>query len=476
MKSIFTLAILATVSIASYGQDEIGVQIEQITQSAIPNGIEITTAGDDRFFVVDQLGKIMIVQSNGSVLGTPFLDITSQVPFADSQHGLLGLAFHPSYASNGKFYVYYIGSSNTGTLSEYTVSSNANVADAGSEVKLLTFDALSEDHKAGCIKFGKDGYLYIAVGDGGKRTWGANSQDLTNHLGSLLRVEVPGDGTIAIPSDNPFAGHATNKEEIWAYGLRNPWKFSFDMETGDLWIGDVGGDVWDEIDYQPFGAAGGANYGWPCYEADLSNEGNSQFETSLCDFDGEMESPVQTYFQPSPAIKVSITGGFVYRGSDKPYFDGWYIYGEAYTGEIYGTYKEGDSWEKVLLGQEDQFWVSFGQDINGEVYGLGLDFSQGSHIYKLNLQGPDVGGPLSIDHQGSEVKAYPNPATRQLNIKGFTQGNSVSLINLSGSLVREFGALNTGQINLDGIGRGVYLLKVANPDTGDQFTQRIIVQ
>jgi glucose/arabinose dehydrogenase len=217
---------------------------------------------DDRLFIVEQRGKIKILQ-NGSVLATPFLDITSKVS-PDPYGGLLGLAFHPDYASNGYFYVNYTNSSGNTRVARYRVSSNPNVANPQSETFLLSVSQPSEIHNGGNLAFGPgDGYLYIGMGDGGPgNDPDGRGQDPGSLLGKILRIDVDGGAPYAIPPDNPFVGVAGYRPEIWALGVRQPWGLSFDRLTHDLWIADVGQKAWEEVNFQAASSPGGENYGW----------------------------------------------------------------------------------------------------------------------------------------------------------------------------------------------------------------------
>lgn len=295
-----------------------------------------TNAGDGsgRIFVVEQAGRIRIIK-NGVLLGTPFLEIVSSVKSGGEQ-GLLALAFHPSYETNGFFYVMYTASrpANTGdttgsvlTLKRFSVSANADLADAGSGLVLLTIDHPAQgNHNGGTLAFGPDGYLYWSTGDGGG---GGdpyeNAQDLSKMLGKILRLDVDSATPYAIPADNPFVESPVDDPatlaEIWAYGVRNPWRISFDRLTGDLYIGDVGQGLWEEIDFQPASSAGGENYGWDMYE------GNAEYNPpneGPYDPTGKV-FPVAVY---AHGPDCSVNGGHVYRGTNFPSLSGHYFYGD----------------------------------------------------------------------------------------------------------------------------------------------------
>ena len=230
--------------------------------------VDIVNAGDSRLFIVEQRGIIKIIDGNGQVLSTPFLDIDARVGSQGNEQGLLGLAFHPDYANNGFFYVNYTNNSGDTRIARFKVSAdNPNVADPNSEKLLLPVDQPYSNHNAGDLTFGPDGYLYFGLGDGGSGGDPQNNgQTATAYLGKMLRIDVDNGDPYAIPPTNPFKDTDFYLDEIWATGLRNPWRFSFDRLTGDLWIGDVGQDAWEEIDFQPASSTGGENYGWRCYE------------------------------------------------------------------------------------------------------------------------------------------------------------------------------------------------------------------
>jgi glucose/arabinose dehydrogenase len=477
--------IFCTILMAFHTLNAQDMEFVQFTKSEINLPVEVANAGDDRMFVVEQTGRIHVVQNDGTVSSTPFLDIKSRVPFEGSQHGLLGLAFHPNYATNGKFYVNYIAANRMTTISEFSVSSNANIADPNSEVKLLEFEqpakSFADDHKGGCIKFGPDGYLYIASGDGGKGTNGANAQNLTKYMGKILRIKVTGNGTMSFPSDNPFIDNPNALNGIWAYGSRNPWKLSFDRKNGDLYIGDVGADRWDEIHYQKAGSPGGVNYGWPCFEGievweDLPSAVGcpAMDATSL---------PILTFYQSAPAIKVSIVGGFVYRGTKTPFFDGHYIYAESYTGEVIYAHKEGDDWVKETFGNKGLFLTAFGEDAEGELYGLAMKIpglaDAGNHLYKIKLIEPEVIIPPLANQSSdkiSEIKIYPNPATGYVTIEGIALDNNVKVYDLSGNLIDSKQSLSTeGNLLISGLDAGVYLLKFTDRHSNNRQVRKIIV-
>lgn len=344
-----------------------------------PVSIAHAPGDENRLFVVEKPGRIRIVNlQNGVVDATPFLDITSLVGGGTSQHderGLLGLAFHPDYANNGYFYVNYYSTSNQTVVRRYKVSANPDVADANSALTLLTIAQPASNHNGGWLAFGpNDGYLYIATGDGGGAgDQGNNAQNPNNLLGAILRIDVdnPDQGlNYGIPSDNPFVGK-NGRDEIWAWGLRNPWRNGFDRLTGDLFIGDVGQNSWEEINFQPASSGGGENYGWRCYE------GNANYNTSGCGPKSDYVFPFHVYplgGQPECAV----VSGYVYRGQDIPGLQGTYFFGDYCSAKIWSLRYDGGQISEFgnrtaqLSPSQDGHvisWItSFGEDARGELY------------------------------------------------------------------------------------------------------------
>lgn len=329
--------------------------------------------GSDRLFLLEQAGVIRIFQ-DGSLLPDPFIDIRQKVQSKGNEQGLLGIAFDPDYAKSGTFYINYTGLQGIGdtVIARYQVSANdPNRADEQSERILLTVKQPYANHNGGGLAFGPDGYLYIGLGDGGSANDPqGNGQSRDTLLGKLLRLDVSSGDPYAIPSDNPFSSGG-GKGEIWAYGLRNPWRFSFDRMTGDLYIADVGQNQWEEVDYLPAGSSGGANFGWNFREGSHSFQGRQPAETVLVD-------PI---FEYQHDLGCSITGGYVYRGKGLQEFNGVYLVSDFCSGRVWGILKAGDgNWQVKELFQTGFLVTSFGQDSNGEIYLL--DRSSGS-VYRL---------------------------------------------------------------------------------------------
>jgi glucose/arabinose dehydrogenase len=327
--------------------------------------VYVTHAGDGsgRLFVVEQKGKIWVVEG-GIVLPEPFLDLHTIVSQDAGEEGLLGLAFHPEYDSNGFFYVDYT-TPRPGAetyIVRYEVSEDPNVADPSSAQTLLNFSQPYQNHNAGMLAFGPDGYLYIAVGDGGGTgDPDGNGQNTANYLGNILRIDVDSGTPYAIPIDNPDLGPSA-LPEIWSFGFRNPWRFSFDRSTGDLYIGDVGQFAYEEIDYQESGDPGGHNYGWNVVEGD----GHCYEPPTGCDQTGKT-LPVFEYEHTDG--NCSVTGGYVYRGGQFDDLLGIYVYGDYCTGRIWGLEQTGPGlWSNAELKDTPEYISSFGEDEVGELY------------------------------------------------------------------------------------------------------------
>ena len=340
---------------------QVGVDIGlKLVASGFSQPVAVRHAGDGsgRIFIVEQAGRIWIWDGS-QVLPTEFLDISTRV-LSGGEQGLLGLDFHPNYEANGVFYVSYNREPDGDTrVSRFSVSADSNVADPGSEVVLLTVNQPQTNHNGGDIHFGPDGYLYVMRGDGGGAgDPGNNAQDLTSLLGKLLRIDVSPSGSYTIPPSNPFVGVAGD-DHIWAYGLRNPWRFSFDRATGDLYIGDVGQSQREEIDFQAQGSAGGQNYGWPCREGDVA------FDPGRPGCGGPYVEPILTY---GHGLGCAVTGGYRYRGPIAS-LQGTYVYGDYCSGRIwFATRDGGGNWSSAIWQDTDLSISSFGEDEAGEVY------------------------------------------------------------------------------------------------------------
>jgi len=341
----------------------------------------------NRLFVLNQKGLIHIIK-NGKTLDEPFLDISDRVHGSltpGSEEGLLGLAFHPEYKENGYFYVNYVDRNDTSVVSRFSVTQHPDTADKNSEKILLKLAQPFGNHNGGHLAFGpKDGMLYIGFGDGGK--WGDpydNAQNLNTLLGAILRIDVNSGDPYSIPVDNPFIGQKDKRPEIFCYGLRNPWRFSFDRETNDLIIGDVGQNLWEEISWTTWDVSKGANYGWRTMEANHCYNPEEFCDTT------DLVMPVHEYPNNAAYMKIlmgmdnseatgcSVTGGYVYRGTDNPHLWGTYIFGDYCTGRIWSfRLKDGKPVGFKNLRKELKkhskdvplFISSFGEDNLGELY------------------------------------------------------------------------------------------------------------
>lgn len=335
-----------------------------------PIGLVNANDGSERLFVIERSGLIRIIQDK-TLLPMPYLDIQDQVGDGSSEQGLLGLAFHPRYKENGYFFVNYTDLNGNTLIARFQVAGqDPNQADASSEERLLGVAQPYRNHNGGGIVFGPDGYLYLGLGDGGAANDPeGNAQSLTSYLGKILRIDVDRGPGYSIPAENPYDGSA-GLPEIWAYGLRNPWRFSFDRLTGDLFIGDVGQNMWEEINYLPSGSRGGANLGWDYREGKHPFEGQTPEGLSMID-------PVAEY---DHSQGCSVTGGYIYRGQALSSWQGVYFFGDYCTGLVWGLINTPDrSWVQKALFETGANITSFGEDENGEIYLV--DYNGG--IYQL---------------------------------------------------------------------------------------------
>ncbi len=346
--------------------DPLGARIElRPVASGFESPLLVTNASDGsgRLFVVEQTGRIKIVTQKGRVSADVFLDVSDRI-VAGGEQGLLGLAFEPDYAESGRFYINYTNGDGDTVVARYRVSEDPNRADPGSAEVILTVDQPYGNHNGGHLVFGPDRYLYVGLGDGGSggdpHGHGQNTDTL---LASILRLDVSGSSGYTIPDDNPFAeggggsGGEGGAPEIWAYGLRNPWRFSFDRTTGDLWLGDVGQEDLEEIDRAPAGS-GGLNFGWNVMEGDAC------YGSSSCDRDG-LEMPVTQY---SHDDGCSVTGGHVYRGDDYPILAGGYLFADYCSGLLWVIEARGHRGDPKLALETGRSVSSFGESEDGEMF------------------------------------------------------------------------------------------------------------
>jgi hypothetical protein len=345
----------------------VGLDAETVARG-LNNPVFLTAPpGDDRLFVLEKDGIIRIITDDG-VADEPFLDIEELVGSDALEQGLLGMAFHPGYAANGRFLLYYTNIEGHTRLVEYRVSTDPDRADPGSARELLGAEQPGTAHNGGMLLFGPDGYLYVTLGDGG----GAgdefgNAQNAATLLGSILRLDVDNGHPYAIPPDNPFVDDPAAAPEVWVYGLRNPWRIAIDTEAGLLYIADVGQDEWEEVSVVAFDVAAGSNFGWPIVE------GFECYRAESCETDG-MVPPVIAY---PHSEGCSVIGGYVYRGDAIPELQGHYFYGD-WCGQWVRSFRfdgtrvvDERDWTNDL-GQVGQV-QSFGLGGDGEMYVLTQD-------------------------------------------------------------------------------------------------------
>lgn len=410
-------------------------------------------AGDaQRLFLVEQAGLIKILK-NGVVLATPFLDITGIVDDTGNEQGLLGLAFDPDFDTNGHFYVYFTfdpagANPDQSRIQRYTVSAgNPDIADAGSAVEIFRWNQDFSNHNGGQIEFGPDGYLYIGLGDGGSGgDPNNNAQNGMQLLGKMLRIDPNGadaypadpDNNYAIPALNPFVGNASFRDEIWAYGLRNPYRWSFDRATGDMYIADVGQNAWEEIDFQHATSGGGQNYGWRCWEGTHSYNQNPACL-------GPIVFPIREYSHGQDGFSCSVTGGYVYRGSEVSGLQGTYFYADYCSNQIYTFRYDGATLTELTNRTAElipdvgaiQSIVAFGEDGMGELYIV----DQAGEVFRVkgSIDPPSDAPAVERPGHGLLLDAAPNPfvaGTRlALRLDG-TEQVKVSVYDAAGRLVR----------------------------------------
>jgi len=425
--------------------------------------VEITHAGDTRLFVVQQGGLIRVLNANGTVNATPFLNLSTIIS-SGGERGLLGLAFHPNYATNGFFFVNYTNSAGNTVIARYSVNSaNPNIANTTGTI-LMTITQPFSNHNGGSIKFAPDGYLYIGMGDGGSGgDPGNRAQNINDNLGKMLRIDV--NSTVAPfytnPATNPFVGVAGN-DEIWATGLRNPWKFSFNRLNGDLWIADVGQNAIEEIDKvaSPLPNTG-INFGWRCYE------GNSTYNTTGCAAASTMTFPFAQYSRSGGAC--SVTGGYFYTGTTYPNFQNKYFFTDYCDDKIRMVNSAGVITATTAFSGNN--FVTFGEDITGELYIAGI--SSGT-IYKI------IDSSLSnseFDKIGFSL--YPNPVKESFTIKSSNENlaTKIDLFDLTGKLLLTKKLENSPEntISTNSLSKGMYLVTLETKN-GTSYTTKLIIE
>lgn len=454
---VFTLVNAQDINLELYG-------------SGFSSPVNVKHAGDDRLFVVERAGYIKILNSDGTVNTTNFLNIDSRVTNNGGEQGLLAMAFHPNYVSNGFFYVNYINNSGDTVISRFTRLS-AGLADVNSEVILLTISQPFSNHNGGDMHFGpNDGYLYISTGDGGSGgDPGNRAQNLNLLLGKMLRIDVDGtsNGNYGIPASNPFVGNPSALDEIWAYGLRNPWKFSFDRSSGDMWIADVGQSSREEINRVSASSSGGENYGWKCYEGNTVFSSMTECNTIV------HQPPVAEYVYGGNPFRCSITGGYRYRGNIQTGLQGLFFFADFCSDEI-GVVTE-TSPNNFSISFLDQFanegFSAFAEDVNGELYAVGLI---SGNIYRVE------DANLSIDESTlTDIKMFPNPANDNITFdlnNNLIQLSEIRFYDVLGKQVLRKTDLNEPiiTISLDSFKSGLYIVELVD-DRGQNSIRKLIV-
>jgi glucose/arabinose dehydrogenase len=415
---------------------------------------------DSRLFVVEQNGKIKILNSNGTTNATPFLDVAPLITTAGNEQGLLGLAFDPNYVSNGFFYIDYTNTSGNTVIAKYSVSTtNPNVAITTATI-LLTIPQPFSNHNGGCLKFGPDGFLYIAMGDGGSAgDPGNRAQNNTELLGKLLRIDVNSGIPYSNPSTNPYVGIA-GADEIWAIGLRNPWKFSFNRNNGDLWIADVGQDLFEEINKVSSPLQPGLNFGWRC------KEGNSDFNTTGC--------TGLTLTAPIAVIdhnigSCSITGGYVYTGTTYPTLQGKYLFTDYCNPKIGIVASNGAvSYSTNFTGNN---FATFGEDKDGELYVAAIN---NGTVYKI------IDSSLSTNQfVSSAFKIYPNPSKNEIYIEKTddTFPVEITIFDFNGKKLWNQKTENVSKntISTSFLSSGLYLMNIKT-NQEKTFTHKLVIE
>jgi glucose/arabinose dehydrogenase len=439
--------------------------------------VEIAHAGDSRLFVVQKGGLIRILNSNGTINATPFLNLSSLIS-SGGERGLLGLAFHPNYTTNGFFFVNYTNTAGSTVIARYSVNSgNPNIANTTGTI-LMTINQPYSNHNGGSIKFGSDGFLYIGMGDGGsggdpqgysQNLSLSNSNVVSNpsriYLGKMLRIDVNSTApglNYGFPSTNPYVNEA-GKQEIWAIGLRNPWKFSFNRLNGDLWIADVGQNAFEELNriQSPLPNTG-LNFGWKCYE------GNATNNTTGCAAASTMTFPFYQYPLYSNGT-CSITGGYVYTGSIYPNLQNKYVFGDYCDNRIRVIDNNGVLVTSAVFSGND--FASFGEDHLGELYAAGISSGTIFKIVDTSL--------ANSDFEKSGFSLYPNPAKESFTIKSSDKNLAIKidLFDLTGKLLLTKKLENNPEntIATTSISKGMYLVSLETKN-GTSYTTKLIIE
>jgi glucose/arabinose dehydrogenase len=459
--SFWMLIVLLTATVRSQAQDP-GVLTP--FSNGLTSPVVIANAGDSRLFVANEPGSISIVDSAGNVKPEFFLDITNKVIFGGEQ-GLLGLAFHPDYKNNGYFYVNYIGAGDSTHISRFSIlPGHPDKADSLSEMKIMTIAQPYKNHNGGNLAFGPDGYLYIGLGDGGSGGDPENrAQNPLVFLGKILRIDVDHGNPYTIPDSNPYYALSSVRNEIWALGLRNPWRFSFDRKTGDLWIADVGQNALEEINFQPAGSHGGENYGWRCYE------GEQPYNQEGCAPADSFTFPVYTY---PHGDECSVTGGFVYRGDSLSPYYGKYFFADYCSDRIWTLHKDATGWAREDFGQfAGNGFSTFGEDNKGELYVAG--HSNGI-IYRIASQATG----LSPEKELSGIQFFNDPSSRKFRLEinsGIATEAILSIYDMQGAVrFRDKITDEKYEFSTSRLPYGVYLINLEI--NGKYWSHKLIIE
>lgn len=411
--------------------------------------VEITNAGDSRLFIVQKGGLIRILNSNGTINTTPFLNLSSIIS-SNGERGLLGLAFHPNYSTNGFFFVNYTNTSGNTVIARYSVSSgNPDIANNTGTI-LMTITQPFSNHNGGTIKFGPDGYLYIGMGDGGSSgDPGNRAQNINDNLGKMLRIDVNSNVApyYTSPATNPYVGN-TGNDEIWAIGLRNPWKFSFNRLNGDLWIADVGQNAFEEINKTQSPLPNiGLNFGWRCYE------GNAPYNTSGCIAATSITFPIHQYALYSDGT-CSVTGGYVYTGATYPNFQNKYFFTDYCNDKIKMLNSAGVITTSTSFSGNN--FTTFGEDINGELYIAGITSGTVYKIIDTSLN--------NFDFELNGFSIYPNPAKEYIVLRSneINLVSKIDIFDLAGKLLisKKLNKNIENTITTNSLSNGIYLVSV----------------
>lgn len=425
----------------------------ELVNNEVESPTDIVFTPDGTMYVVQREGTVRTLDSNGDLNSTVFLDLSDEVTTFGTEQGLLGMTFHPDYPDSNYFYVNYTVSPGITHISRFTVDLQNETAIKDSEKLLLTQEQPYANHNAGDLCFGPDGMLYFALGDGGGfEDPDDYGQEKSTFLSKVMRLDVDNGDPYAIPPDNPFLDNPDIADEVWALGLRNPWRISFDRETGDLWIGDVGQGNREEINRQAASSTGGENYGWSCYE------GNLAFKTNDCDSEDAYTFPVWDYEHEGDVC--SVTGGFVYRGSEIPDLVGAYIFGDFCSGQVWALSEDSGVWASEELLNTSYSISTFGEDPQGELYLADL----AGAIYRI--KSTITTGTRTI-LPFNQLNVSPNPTNDQvlLQMDVVHQGEyQFQLISMEGRTVQSWNDRVEGSysksISLDSLSQGIYILRI----------------